>query len=206
MAISIRSFELPYRSYELYDVDFFDDTIKTLVTSTPCIVDTWISDMEYLHRHRLHKLIVGLDVEWRPGSNPPATLQLCIGQNCLIFQLIWAPEIPQSLLDFLSNDDYTFVGVGINQDVEKLRDECCLEVANTVDLRGLAARELGSDAFRSAGLVGLARDVLGKNFEKPNCVTMSEWDVDWLSLDQVMYACVDAFVSFQIGRCLKAWN
>lgn len=212
MTITIKSFELPYHSYALYDVTFFDDTIKTLVTHTPCLVDTWISDIEHLHHHRLHRLTVGLDIEWLPNfyrnqvPNPPATLQLCVGRNCLIFQLLFAPEIPQSLKNFLLDADYTFVGVEINRDVEKLRDSYGLEVQNTVDLRGLAADWTGKDWIRSRGLVNIAKEVLGKDFEKPKNVTVSHWDDDWLSLDQIQYACVDAFVSFEIGKKLKAFK
>ncbi|KAK2975802.1 hypothetical protein RJ640_022762 [Escallonia rubra] len=209
MAITIRDLGLPYNSYRLYDVTFFDDTIKTLVTDTPCIVDTWISDIQVLHQQKLHRLIVGLDVEWRPNTgpninNPLATLQLCVGRNCLIFQLLFAPRIPQSLIDFLADQDYTFVGVGIERDVDKLRSERGLEVAKAVDLRDLAADEYGLDHLRCAGLVGLAARVLGKEFVKPKWVTMSDWDDDWLSLDQIQYACVDAYVSFEIGRSLNA--
>ncbi|KAH7842933.1 hypothetical protein Vadar_010836 [Vaccinium darrowii] len=208
MTITIRSFDLPYQSYQLYDVTFFDDTIKTLVTTTPCIVDTWISDIQHLHHRRLHNLIVGLDVEWRPNNNnstnnPAATLQLCVGRNCLVFQLIFAPEMPKSLVDFLADPDFTFVGVRIDGDVGKLKDDYGLEVRRTVDLGWLAARELGKRQLRNAGLVNLAREVIGKEFAKPRSVTLSNWD-DWLSEDQIQYACVDAFVSFEIGRCLNA--
>ncbi|KAA8526363.1 hypothetical protein F0562_008434 [Nyssa sinensis] len=185
MTIGIQKFDLPYFSLALYDVTFFGDTIKTLVTATPSIVDTWISDMERLHSARLHKLIVGLDIEWRPGPNPAATLQLCVGRNCLIFQLIVAPEIPQSLRNFLMDDDYTFVGVGIDKDVQKLQDDYGLDVSNTVDLCYLAASKLGENWLGSAGLARLAGEVLGKNFEKPRWVTLSDWDDAWLSHDQI---------------------
>ncbi|KAM7463243.1 hypothetical protein LguiA_031364 [Lonicera macranthoides] len=210
MTITIKSLEL--HSYALYDVTFFDDTIKTLVTRTPCLVFTWISDMKHLHHQRLRRLTVGLDIEWLPNScrnqvpNPPATLQLCVGSNCLIFQLLFAPEIPQSLKNFLADTNYTFVGVEIDRDVEKLRDSYGLEVQNTVDLRGLAADRTGKDGMRSRGLVNIAKEVLGKDFEKPKNVSWSNWAADWLSLDQIQYACVDAFVSFEIGKKLKASN
>ncbi|XP_058209630.1 3'-5' exonuclease-like [Rhododendron vialii] len=211
MTISIQSFHLTYHSYQLYDVNFFDDTVKTLVTDTPCIVDTWISDIERLHHHRLNNLIVGLDIEWRPNfnnnynsTNPAALLQLCVGRNCLIFQLIFAPHMPQSLVNFLADEDYTFVGVGIEKDVDKLREDHGLEVRNTVDLGWLAARELRNRQLHNAGLVTLAREVLGKQFVKPRNVTLSDWNDDWLSEDQIQYACVDAFVSFEIGRSLDA--
>ncbi|XP_059659819.1 3'-5' exonuclease-like [Cornus florida] len=209
MSISIRSFGLTYYSYELYDVTFFDDTIKTLVTNTTCIVDTWISDIKRLHHHRLHKLVVGLDVEWRPvprQESPVATLQLCVGHNCLIFQILIAPEIPKSLVEFLSNDDFTFVGVKVEDDAQKLFFDYGLRVSRPVDIRSLAVTALNDPGLRNAGLVRLAKDVLGKSFEKPKSVSRSNWDDDWLSEDQIQYACVDAFVSFETGRCLKAAN
>ncbi|KAM7492234.1 hypothetical protein LguiA_035155 [Lonicera macranthoides] len=205
MTTTITSFELPYYSYKLFDVTFFQEPIKTLVTRSPCIVDTWISDMCYLHYNRLHRhnLIVGLDIEWRPNfepnlQNPPATLQLCIGHNCLIFQLLFAPLIPQTLTNFLANTDFTFVGVGIDGDLQKLFSWYGLVVGNTVDLRGLAADWSGKEWLRHTGLVNISRYVLGKNFQKPVEVTLSNWDNEWLSLDQIQYACVDAYVSFEI--------
>ncbi|KAK9290236.1 hypothetical protein L1049_008403 [Liquidambar formosana] len=172
------------------------------------MVDSWISEIETIHRRRLHRLIVGLDVEWRPSfsriRNPVATLQLCVGRRCLIFQLLYAPFIPQSLEDFLTDSDYTFVGVGIDADVNKLLNDHDLEVSNTVDLRGLAAKAFDRGDFGNAGLKYLTREVLGKEIGKPRNVTLSKWDEAWLSRDQVAYACLDAFLSFEIGRTLNA--
>ncbi|KAL6997809.1 exodeoxyribonuclease I [Sarracenia purpurea var. burkii] len=202
--ISITDYELPDVTHNLYDVYFFGEQIHTLVTHTPSFVDSWISDIE-----STHSLTVGLDVEWRPNhirnqENPIATLQLCVGRRCLIFQLIYAPFIPRSLFEFLGNPTYTFVGVGIGSDVEKLAQDYGLSVATTVDLRSLAAREYGMSALQNAGLKELARQVLGKEIEKPRRITMSRWDTEWLYADQVQYACIDAFLSFEIGRCLNA--
>ena len=102
-----------------------------------------------------------------------ATLQLYVGSNCLIFQLLLTPEIPQSLKNFISNADYTFFSVEIGRDVEKLRDLYRLEVRNAADLRGLAVDWMGKDKIKSRGLVNLAKEVLGKDFEKPKKVTLS---------------------------------
>ncbi|XP_057489516.1 3'-5' exonuclease-like [Actinidia eriantha] len=208
MSLSIEDYELPYDTHNLYDVNFFSDKIHTLVTHTPSYVDGWISEIEAIHRRRLRSLIVGLDVEWRPNNrhhdNPVATLQLCVGRRCLIFQLIYAPFIPQSLAQFLTNPLYTFVGVGVDSDVEKLTDDYGLSVATTVDLRSLAAAEYGVRELRNAGLKILAMQVLGKEVVKPRWITMSRWDNEYLSASQVQYACVDAFLSFEIGRCLNA--
>ncbi|PSS33485.1 Werner Syndrome-like [Actinidia chinensis var. chinensis] len=208
MSLSIEDYELPYDTHNLYDVNFFSDKIHTLVTHTPSYVDGWISEIEDIHRNRLHSLIVGLDIEWRPNNryhdNPVATLQLCVDRRCLIFQLIYAPFVPQSLDRFLANPLYSFVGVGVDNDVEKLANDYDLSVATTVDLRSLAAAEYGVREMRNMGLKDLAMQVLGKEVVKPRWITMSRWDNEYLSASQVQYACIDAFLSFEIGRCLNA--
>ncbi|XP_052175894.1 3'-5' exonuclease-like [Diospyros lotus] len=192
---------------QLYNVFVDDDRIITTVTHSPGSVNSWISEIERIHRRRLHKLIVGLDIEWRPHSryhqNPAATLQLCVGRRCLIFQLIHAPYIPQSLVDFLGNSSYTFVGVGIDGDVGKLSRDYGLEVERTFELRDLAADEYDMPGLQNAGLKTLSSVVLGISVEKPREITMSRWDYRQLSLEQVRYASSDAFLSFEIGRVLS---
>lgn len=210
IAIGIVDHELPYESHNTYDVVFFGDSVHTTVTHDPAVVTQWISDVEYIHRRRLHCLIVGLDLEWRPSfnryiQNPVATLQLCVGRRCLVFQLIYSPFIPSAIINFLANPNYTFVGIGIKQDLEKLEEDYEFGFnTNTVDLRSLAADEYGRRELKSAGLKQLASVVLGKEVEKPKRVTMSRWDNQWLTPAQVQYACVDAFVCFEIGRILNA--
>ncbi|KAF2288051.1 hypothetical protein GH714_004111 [Hevea brasiliensis] len=98
--------------------------------------------------------------------------------------------------------EFLFVGVGIESDVEKLVEDYGLSVRNTVDLRGLAAEKLGVKELKNAGLKDLVKEVLGKEIKKPKRVTMSRWDNPWLTPDQVQYACLDAFVSSEIGRSL----
>ncbi|KAK2651888.1 hypothetical protein Ddye_011744 [Dipteronia dyeriana] len=207
MSISIVDHELPYDSHNIYDVTFYEHQIQTLVTHSPSMVDSWISEIERIHR----RSIVGFDVEWRPNfqrnqDNPVATLQLCVGGRCLVFQLIHAPNIPRSLVNFLLNQNYTFVGVGIDKDVEKLEEDYNLRVGNRVDLRGLAADALETVGLRNAGLKSLSKEVLGLEISKPKGITMSRWDYQWLSAKQIQYACLDAFVSFEIGRTLNAAN
>ncbi|CAL5422995.1 unnamed protein product [Camellia sinensis] len=136
-------------------------------------------------------------------DNVAATLQLCVGRRCLIFQLIYSPQIPQFLFDFLNDPIYTFVGVGIHTDVDKLTEDYGLSLATTVDLRSLAA-DCGMIELRNVGLKNLAIEVLGKEVEKPKRITMSRWDNEWLYPKQVQYACIDAFLSLEIGRCLNA--
>ncbi|KAG6424642.1 hypothetical protein SASPL_115060 [Salvia splendens] len=177
-SITIVDHELPYDSHNTYDVTFFGDSVFTTVTSDPTIASQWISEIDRDGQH----LIVGLDVEWRPSFNrhvayPAATLQLCVCLRCLIFQLIHSPSVPPPLVDFLANPNHTFVGIGIEADLEKLEEDYEFGFnTNAVDLRGLAAL------------------VLEKEVDKPKNVTMSRWDNQWLTPTQVRYACVSACV------------
>ncbi|XP_009782298.2 3'-5' exonuclease-like [Nicotiana tabacum] len=169
--------------------------------------------MEILNESRLHRLIVGLDIEWKPNfnssavaaQNPVATIQLCVGNYCLIYQILHSPKIPRRLRNFLQNDDYRFLGVGIKSDVKKLWDDYGLDVLNTVDLREWAAVELEKKDLRTAGLKDLVKEIVGKEIVKPKSVTMSDWDQRRLSPKQICYACLDAYLSFEVGRILSAW-
>ncbi|XP_062093404.1 3'-5' exonuclease-like [Humulus lupulus] len=197
-------------THTLYNVYIGPHTnVRTLVTTSASMVDSWISKTERIHNRRLDRLIVGLDVEWRPCFirhvvNPVAIIQLCVGHRCLIFQLLHADYIPRSLYEFLANSNYRFVGVGVGEDAEKLKAHYHLSVGKTVDLRDEAARKEGDWSLKSTGLKGLARIVLGMEMEKPKRITLSRWDRRYLDYAQVNYACADAYFSFQIGKTLMA--
>ncbi|XP_062087979.1 3'-5' exonuclease-like [Humulus lupulus] len=208
MQINIVDHELSSDTHNLYDVQIgLQTTVRTLVTTSPSMVDSWIEDIERIHNRRLRRLIVGLDVEWRPSfnryiENPVAIIQLCVGHRCLIFQLLHAESIPSSLAEFLGNSDYSFVGVGVGADVEKLLLDYQLSVRNPVELGDLAARKHDDRSLKNAGLKRLAMFVLGMEIDKPKRITMSRWDNRYLNSSQVQYACVDAYVSFEIGKVL----
>ncbi|KAH6779556.1 hypothetical protein C2S52_010793 [Perilla frutescens var. hirtella] len=190
-----------------YDVDFSGDVVYATVTHDPVAVSEWIHDVSSLYGHRL---TVGLDIEWRPNHsrdhhNPAATLQLCVGRCCLIYQLIHSPYFPVQLIRFLSYSNHNFVGIGVKSDLKKLqRDHRIGYNAKAVDLGRLAADAYNMKELKNAGLKTMARIVLGKEMEKPKSVTRSRWDNRRLTADQVQYACIDAFVSSEIGRVLSA--
>ncbi|RZB52745.1 Werner Syndrome-like exonuclease [Glycine soja] len=212
VTMSVVDHNLPFHThnYNLYEVTFqcchYDTIIHTLLTSDPSRVASWLPNNDGVRRR--NNLMVGLDVEWRPNyqPNPVATLQLCIGHRCLIFQIIHAPSIPAALISFLANPNITFFGVGIRADAEKLLVDYNLHVANVRDLRPLAVERL-SRAFypdvSQAGLATLARHVLGVAVEKPQWITRSRWDDRRLTKEQVQYATIDAFLSYEIGRQLN---
>ena len=70
MQINIIDHELSSDIHNLYDVQIgLQTTVRTLVTTSASMVDSWIVDTERIHNQRLRRLIVGLDVEWRPSFN-----------------------------------------------------------------------------------------------------------------------------------------
>lgn len=190
------------------DVKFSDTSIQTTATSSSVIVDRWISRIIDIHHWRLSNLVVGLDIEWLPyyppnDRNPVAIMQVCVGRRCLIFQLLHADSIPESLANFLANPYFTFVGVGVEDDAKKLLEDYKLRVERTLDLADAAAAKYEFDGYKYRGLKKLAKELIGKNMVKPKHVTLSAWDTRDLSLEQIEYACIDAYVSFELGLSLK---
>ncbi|MCD7467024.1 hypothetical protein HAX54_004196, partial [Datura stramonium] len=175
-------------------VPFYEDQIKVTVTKKASEVDRWIGQTVHIHQRRLHKLLIGLDIEWRAPNNPTeeipsaALLQLCVGRRCLLFQLLHTDYIPNSLHAFLGNPNFTFVGVGVHGDAEKLCKDHGLFVANPMDLNRLALVVREIEEYGRIGLKRMAYEVLGKIMKKPFNVTMSRWDAEELSYEQVEYA------------------
>lgn len=83
-----------------------------------------------------------------------------------------------------------------------LREDYNLRVANVCDWKDLAVEKLrgpNDPNMRQVGLKTLACCLLGFEVEKPKQITMSRWDNHWLSDEQVQYAIVDAFLSYEHG-------
>ncbi|XP_055819681.1 uncharacterized protein LOC129888724 [Solanum dulcamara] len=192
---------------KIYGIEFYGDEIEVTVTNNAVVVNDWILEIVHVHRRSLHKLLVGLDIEWLPCFNPEenhpvALLQLCVGRRCLLFQLLHKDAVPGFLAKFLGDPNVMFVGVGVKGDAEKLLRDHKLFVANTVDLNRLALSFYGEEVYGKMGLKRMAKEVLGKVMEKPLNVTLSKWDAEELVYEQVEYAAIDAFASFEIARNL----
>ncbi|XP_028215188.1 uncharacterized protein LOC114397321 [Glycine soja] len=114
--------------------------------------------------------------------------------------------LPSQPLSSPSDPIITFVGVGIREDVEKLLKDYNLNVVNVRDLRSFAAEKLGDLGLKRAGLKSLALRGMGLEVAKPKRVTRSRWDNPWLTAEQVQYAAVDAFLSYETGRRLSSHN
>ncbi|KAF3457987.1 hypothetical protein FNV43_RR02649 [Rhamnella rubrinervis] len=171
----------------------------------------WLSSAYRLENESASNSIVGLDIEWRPyyrpsDRNPVAIMQICMDHHCLIFQLLHADAIPESLVYFLNDPEFTFVGVGVKDDADKLLDHYQLRVGRTLDLAQTAAEKFQVPDFGRRGLKRLAMELIGKVMEKPKHVTLSDWDIKKLSYEQIEYASIDAYVSFELGMFLMDYS
>uniref|UniRef100_A0A0E0FQI7 3'-5' exonuclease domain-containing protein n=1 Tax=Oryza nivara TaxID=4536 RepID=A0A0E0FQI7_ORYNI len=110
--------------------------------------------------------------------------------------------VPHELAEFLADPSVRFVGVAVNNDMQRLANDCNLRVACAVDLRYAAAAVLGQPELARAGLKRLALTVMGAHMEKEKNITKSRWGEPTLTWEQVNYACIDAYVSYEIGRRL----
>lgn len=187
-----------------YCVNYAGKAIETVVTDKASIVDEWVREMLSICGGKA--TVVGLDIEWRPHpirsmSNKSATLQLCIDQKCLIIQLFYLDYIPQSIKNFLMDANFTFVGIEVADDIEKLQNDYGLGCSNCADIRDMAERQWPG-RFRRPGLKDLALEVVGLYMRKPKHVCMSNWEARLLTESQVEYACIDAYASYRIGHKL----
>ncbi|KAF1886396.1 hypothetical protein Lal_00045628 [Lupinus albus] len=130
-----------------YEVCICNNMVLAIVTNSSKVVDKWISETKPLSRDRF---IVGFATEitycWLRHfvchDNPAlTTLQICVWNRCLIFELIHSWKVPMSLILFLFDPNNLFVGVGVADNIRKLKDKYSLYVSNTVDLASVANSE-----------------------------------------------------------------
>lgn len=189
----------------IFTVSFLGQLIETTVTDKAAVADAWIRNIRSTYNGQ--QIIVGLDSEWRPNhvpifSNKTAVLQLCIGTKCLVLQLFYLDNIPQSLRSFLGDANVTFVGVEVARDAAKLRDEYGLPYARVADVRELAMKRWPFMFNRKPGLKDIALKVVNLSMPKPKNVCRSDWQSRVLDDLQIEYACIDAYASYRIGHKL----
>ena len=160
----------------------------------------------------LHAQAVGLDIEWKPQfkskkdggvENKTAVLQLAIESSSLVFQLYNLGRPPNVLVSVLKDERILKVGSGILQDATKLKKDTGLKCIGLVDTQKLA-KEVGMSESQKLGLKALAKDLLGIELEKPKAVAMSNWEKFPLTVEQIHYAALDAWVGLKIYQSMKA--
>ncbi|GJX49242.1 Werner syndrome-like exonuclease [Tanacetum coccineum] len=144
-------------------------------------------------------------------SNLVSTIQLLSYNYVLTSVVLFSKSSIQgslSLINFLNNPNYTFTGVGIQKDIQKLV-HCGLGrgpnrqsfASYMVSIQQLAAQKYGW-SMNGLNMNVLARGVLGIDPTEPENVRISAWDNQFLTDQQVRYASKDAFLSSEMGKVL----
>jgi hypothetical protein len=130
-----------------YELDMQGAKVKVSVVDNPAVIDAKIEEFKS-SLTTLQRRVVGLDIKFaktlqRPldietlfykkkknclgklfsqKKNTGMILLLCVGTNCLIIQLVNFPILPETLVQFLSDETICFLGTGIKNIVRDLNN------------------------------------------------------------------------------------
>ncbi|XP_010468138.1 PREDICTED: uncharacterized protein LOC104748153 [Camelina sativa] len=141
------------------------------------------------------------------SDSPADILQLCVGNKCLIIQLGYCEQVPNSLRSFLTDPETTFVGVWNSQDARKLAI-CChqLEIGNLLDVRRYVNDSWGR-SMRGCSFEEIVEEVMGyQGVRLDPDISMSDWTAYDLDNDQILQASLDAYVCHQLGVWARLWE
>ncbi|XP_027189993.1 uncharacterized protein [Cicer arietinum] len=191
--------------------------IKTTVTdiSKKKVVDDHISSfIRTLNKKRVK--VIGFDIQFVPTTNRVngtfdlqcAVLHLCDGFSCLIIhltcrELFWESKSFPSLVNFLSSPDYTFVGVGIKDNLPKLKKYYGFGCRNAVELGPLAANFMKMPRLEFCGVDELAFVVNKLDLKKHRPLNMDfYWGFDSHNTELVKFVTVNVYSFYKIGSTL----
>jgi ribonuclease D len=136
--------------------------------------------------------VVGFDTETRPSfrpgeSHPPALVQVATARAVYLFQL-QQMDFSALLGELLSSKTTVKAGVGLGDDLRKLRACFAFQPSAIVDLGAVARRH----KMEKSGVRPLAALFLGIRI--PKGAKTTNWANRKLSAQQVAYAATDAWV------------
>ncbi|CAH2053904.1 unnamed protein product [Thlaspi arvense] len=220
-----------YNSHQEHSVDFFGMELIVTVTPTASVISQWISNVLYNNSARFfsHPLVVGVGVQWTaddPHSSPPGdsyyadpsppryyvdppadTLQLSVGNECLIIQLSYCDDVPDELRSFLTDPQTTYVGVRNSQDARKLAT--CrhrLQMGELLDIRNYVRDSQGCH-MRGRSFEAIFHERMGfQGVRLDPEISRSDWSVYELSDEQILQASLDVCVCAKLGVWERLWE
>lgn len=145
--------------------------------------------------------ILGFDTETKPSFKkgqvyPTSLIQLSTLNRSWLLR-VSKIGYPNKLLEILSSEDIIKVGLGLNDDLRRLRSDFQFEPAGFLDLQ----QYVGAFRIEEKGLKKLSGIVLGRRISKSQQV--SNWDADLLTDAQLRYAATDAWICLEIYNTLR---
>ena len=146
--------------------------------------------------------LLGFDTETRPSFKkgkvyPTSLIQIATLEQAWILR-VGRMGYPAALLELLSDDNPLKIGLGLQDDLRRLRADFQFEPRGFLDLQQYV------EAFRieEKGLKKISGIVLNRRISKSQQV--SNWDADVLSDAQLRYAATDAWICLMIYNNLRA--
>lgn len=141
---------------------------------------------------------VGFDTETRPSFKKGtrykiSLMQISTDEACFLFRLNRI-GIPQSLENFLVNENILKIGLSLRDDFGAIRKRTDIKPANFLDLQNY----VGQFGIEDASLQKIYAILFDKKISKGQ--RLSNWEADVLTEQQKKYAALDAWA------CLKIYN
>lgn len=149
-------------------------------------------------RFLLTQPILGIDTETKPtfkkGQHTKVSLlQVSTTEVCFLFRLNHI-DMPQSLVDLLSDKKVPKVGLSLHDDIASLHRRADFEPGSFVDIQAL----VGQLGIEDMSLQKLYANLFGQRISKRQRLT--NWNADVLTDAQKLYAATDAWA------CINLYN
>ncbi|KAL8551209.1 hypothetical protein ACS0TY_000334 [Phlomoides rotata] len=117
----------------VYIIVYGVDSVVATVTKHPTTVTTWINGLNNARKNLLR--YIGFEVEFHYGTSQIGTVQLCVGNRCLIFQISNNRPCPPFLEHFLCDHHTIIVGSNLRSKLKLLRKQLpfTAEIWNMLD-------------------------------------------------------------------------
>lgn len=157
-------------------------------------------------REAIHSLSscqhIGFDTETRPNFSKKqhhtvSLIQLSTNDCCYLFRLNKLGGLPTPLLDFLTNDAITKIGLSLLDDFHAIRKLAHFEPANFIDLQ----KFVPAFGIEDASLQKIYAILFGQKISKKT--RLSNWEADILTEAQQQYAALDAWACLRIYQLLN---
>ena len=145
-----------------------DVIIRAVYTNVFASADAWIDRIERTLAASKEK-VVGADVEFTPRGyrQRAAVLQLCVGQDCLVYHVVCSADgVSSKFSQFLRNRQYKFASFDISSDVVMLsRSEHILSIFNHIDIQRIR-RDPDLDKTGKQGMKDVAGALIDKSHKE----------------------------------------
>jgi len=174
---------------------------KILYLSNNAEIDKVLTDYIF---NKKGKLYTGFDLELKPTFFKPLKKRVCVIQIAVkgtVLVITTRETLSDKLIQFLKDPTIIKMGVGMCGDINSLLYTYSIKLQGGIEL-GELAQIVGfrhPSTWGGHGLSALCIQVLGMFLEKQPEMILSRWDHEKLSQEQINYAALDAWASYQVG-------